>query len=93
MAAGKWTGLVDRNINVGRENWAPDGRAILYQDGTEIRRIAIADRRTEVVANSSDLDLAVGQLGPWIGYTPDGMPMVLLDAGTHDIYALDWVAP
>ena len=27
------------------------------------------------------------------GYTPDGFPMVLLDVGTHDIYALDWEAP
>jgi Tol biopolymer transport system component len=93
MAAGKWAELVGHNTNLGWENWSPDGRAILYQDGTEFRRIAIADRRTEVVANGSDLDLAAGQLGPWVGYTPDGMPMVLLDAGTHDIYALDWDAP
>jgi hypothetical protein len=24
---------------------------------------------------------------------PDGSPLVLLDIGTHDIYALEWDAP
>jgi hypothetical protein len=37
--------------------------------------------------------LAMGLLGPWYGVAPDGSPLVLLDAGTHDIYALDWDAP
>jgi hypothetical protein len=32
-------------------------------------------------------------LGPWFGSTPDGWPVTLLDAGTHDIYALDWETP
>ncbi len=43
--------------------------------------------------NGADLDVVSGVLGAWIGYTPDGSPMVLLDVGTHDIYALDWEAP
>jgi hypothetical protein len=36
---------------------------------------------------------AASVLGEWIGSTPDGTPLVLLDTGTHDIYALDWDAP
>jgi Tol biopolymer transport system component len=95
MAAGKWTELLGKSSTfLGWESWSPDSRSISYQAGTgDILRIAIADRRTEVIANGKSLDLASGFLGPWIGYTPDGLPMVLLDAGTHDIYALDWDAP
>jgi hypothetical protein len=64
-----------------------------YEEGTEIRRIRIADRQTETVANTKNLDREYGFVGSWIGFTPDGSPMVLLDVGTHDIYALDWDAP
>jgi hypothetical protein len=47
----------------------------------------------ETVASTKDVDVAIGFFGPWFGFTPDGSPMILLDAGTHDIYALDWDAP
>jgi hypothetical protein len=40
-----------------------------------------------------DLNIASGPLGQWFGWTPDGAPLFQLDAGTHDIYALDWDAP
>ena len=78
---------------LGWESWSADSRAILCQVGPgEIDRITIADGRREVVTTFSDLPLASGFLGAWIGFTPDASPMVLLDAGTHDIYALDWDA-
>jgi hypothetical protein len=93
-----------RNRHVGRsrqqphrvrgwESWSPDSRFVSYEEGTEIRRIRIADRQTETVANTKNLDRLYGFVGSWIGFTPDGSPMVLLDVGTHDIYALDWDAP
>jgi eukaryotic-like serine/threonine-protein kinase len=93
VASSKWTELMTKGP-VGWEGWSPDSRSISYQSGrAEIRRITIADRRADVVVKAENLDLASGLLGSWIGYTPDGSPMVLLDAGTHDIYALDWDAP
>jgi hypothetical protein len=52
-----------------------------------------ADRQTETVANTKNLDRVYGFVGSWIGFTPDKSPMVLLDVGTHDIHALDWDAP
>jgi Tol biopolymer transport system component/predicted Ser/Thr protein kinase len=74
--------------------WSQDSRAIVCQLGVgEIDRITVADGRREVVTTFSDLPLASGFLGSWIGFTPDASPMVLLDAGTHDIYALDWDTP
>jgi len=29
----------------------------------------------------------------WVGLGPDDTPMVLRNAGSQDIYALDWEAP
>ena len=93
MADNRWTELAHSDTeNVGYESWSADSRSVSYQHGAEMRRIRVGDRRSEVVASIKDLDLASGPLGQWIGWTPDGWPMVLLDAGTHDIYALDWDA-
>ncbi len=94
LATGTWTDLVsNRTASVGWESWSPDSRFVSYEAGTEIRRIRIADRQTETIASTKNLDRVYGFVGSWIGFTPDGSPMVLLDVGTHDIYALDWDAP
>jgi hypothetical protein len=29
----------------------------------------------------------------WLGMAPDDSPLLLRDTGTHEIYALDWLAP
>jgi hypothetical protein len=29
----------------------------------------------------------------WVGLAPDDSPLLVRDAGTQDIYALDWEAP
>jgi eukaryotic-like serine/threonine-protein kinase len=94
VTAGTWTELVPKGSTfLGWEYWAPDSRSVVYQQGNEILRVMIADRRTEAVASIQGLDLAQGLFGWWVGSTPDGSPLVLLDVGTHDIYALDWDAP
>jgi hypothetical protein len=98
VGAGSWTELVPKipksSVFLGWEYWSPDSRSVLYQqEDSEIRRVTIADRRVEVVTSIKGLDIASGLLSAWCGSTPDGSPLVLLDAGTHDIYALDWEAP
>ena len=94
VAAGSWTEIVPKgSVFLGWEYWSPDSRSVVYQQANEIRRVTIADRRIEVVASITGLDVAQGLFGAWFGSTPDGWPLVLLDAGTHDIYALDWEAP
>jgi dipeptidyl aminopeptidase/acylaminoacyl peptidase len=94
VAAGSWTDIVPKSaLFLGWEYWSPDSRSVVYQQQNDIRRVMIADRRIEVVVNIKDLDVAQGLFGTWMGSTPDGSPLVLLDAGTHDIYALDWQAP
>jgi eukaryotic-like serine/threonine-protein kinase len=93
MAGRRWTELVRADQDaIGWESWSTDSRSLTYQQGAEIRRMRIDDRHAEVVASVKDLDLALGPFGFWVGSTPDESPLVLLDAGTHDIYALDWDA-
>jgi len=94
LRGGTWTELVrSASETIGWPRWSPDGRSLVYVQGENIRRISIADRRVDLVVNLKGVGLAMGLLGPWYGSAPDGSPLVLLDAGTHDIYALDWDAP
>jgi hypothetical protein len=67
--------------------WSPDGRHIVAftSDSLSLRMYDIAAQAWS--------DLAPGEFGPWFGALPDGTPLTLVDAGTHDIYALEWEAP
>jgi hypothetical protein len=78
---------------IGWPNWTADGRWLSFQQGDQILRVSTADRHLESVATAPSIDAASGLLGEWIGSMPDGRPLALLDAGSHDIYALDWDAP
>ena len=93
MAAQSWSDLIQTTTFVGWPSWSPDSRSITYEQSPEIRRITIADRHVETLASLRGQSRAIGPVGPWLGAAPDGSPVVLLDAGTHDIYALDWDAP
>jgi hypothetical protein len=88
-----WTDLMPRGASYGWPSWSPDGTSITLITGPDIRRVTIADRHVETIVSLAGLDGAQGPLGPWLGATPDGWPAITLDAGTHDIYALDWDAP
>jgi Tol biopolymer transport system component len=92
VARQKWTDLLTGTF-IGFPRWLPDSRKIQYSDDSEIRRISIADGHVEHVTSIRQLHLEFDFTGPWMGVGPDGSPLELLDAGTHDIYALDWDAP
>jgi eukaryotic-like serine/threonine-protein kinase len=93
VAARTWNELLREQTQISYDGWSPDSRSVLYRRDQEIRRTTVSDHRTEVVASLKGLDIANGSFGDWVGYMPDGTPMLLLDAGSHDIYALDWDAP
>jgi eukaryotic-like serine/threonine-protein kinase len=96
VATRQWTDLVPPG-RYGFPNWTPDGTAVIFRsaasDEIAIKRVTIADRRVETIVDTTGLNQATGFWGTWVGLAADGSPMVLLDAGTHDIYALDWDAP
>jgi eukaryotic-like serine/threonine-protein kinase len=93
VAKHTWTDLMPRGAFYGWPYWSPDSTSITLIAGNDVRRVTIADRHVETVVSLVGLDVAPGQLGPWLGSTPDGWPVTTLEAGTHDIYALDWEAP
>ena len=78
-------------------SWSADSTAVIFVRGLgredAILRVRVSDRKVETVLKGQGLNLVNGFLGFWFGSTPDGWPVVLQDAGTHDIYALDWDAP
>jgi serine/threonine protein kinase/Tol biopolymer transport system component len=96
VTAQKWRDLVPHGESIGWPAWLPDSKVVQYSEGEgDVRRIRIADGQVQVLTTTNNLHLALDPffLGVWQGATPDGAPLVLLDVGTHDIYALDWEAP
>jgi hypothetical protein len=76
-------------------NWSADGQYVYFlhwPDNPAVLRLRIGDRKVEPVADMKDLPLA-GYYGLWLGLAPGDSPMLLRDAGSQDVYALDWEAP
>jgi Tol biopolymer transport system component/DNA-binding winged helix-turn-helix (wHTH) protein len=91
----KWTNLV--NVQVGYPTWSRDSRHIYFDSYSDDKpgfyRVRISDRALEQIASLKGLRRAWGAFDPWSGLAPDDSPLVLRDAGTQEIYALDWQAP
>ncbi|HEV2351484.1 MAG TPA: protein kinase [Terriglobia bacterium] len=90
----KWSELL-KLVGTAFENWSADGRYVYFIHGPDnpgAYRLRISDHKVERVADLKDLPIT-GYMGFWLGLTPDGSPLVLRDAGSQDIYALDWEAP
>jgi Tol biopolymer transport system component/predicted Ser/Thr protein kinase len=90
----KWTQLAQ--TPVGYISWSNDGKAIYFDrpGGTNpaMCRVRINDGKLEQLFSLKNVRL-VGSVGPWSGLSPDGSILMTRDAGTQEIYALDWEAP
>ena len=92
----KWTELAKIGINW--PEWSRQGDYIYFLGSPRggqpggIFRIRISDRKLEEVVILKDFRQAPGW-GNWMGLASDDSPLLLRDAGTQDIYALDWKAP
>ena len=89
----KWTELAKGTL--GDLNWSKDGLYFYVHDysGTgAVIRGRLSDGKTERV-----VDLNFVSTGHWGGSSlalaPDDSPLLLRDAGTQDVYALDWEEP
>jgi serine/threonine protein kinase/Tol biopolymer transport system component len=74
--------------------WSADGRYVYFlrvPDNPAVLRLRVSDRKVERIADLKNLPLS-GFYGSWLALTPVGSPMVLRDAGSQDVYALDWEA-
>jgi len=96
VKAQKWTEVA--KINVAYPEWSRAGDYIYFlgvpkagQPGGAFR-VRISDYKLEQVVNMKDFRQAPGW-GGWAGLGPDDSLLLVRDAGTQDIYALDWEAP
>ncbi len=96
VAGSRWTEL-SRATEIAWPNWSPDSASVLFvmvsSTQRDIRRVEIATGAVSVVVETTGRNQLTGFAGRWLGVTADGGPMIALDAGTHDIYALEWDAP
>jgi hypothetical protein len=85
---------------IGLPQWSRDSKYLyFYYSGLSERnlpngiyRLRIGDRKLEVVQTQNRFQ-QTGFGGGWTGLAPDGSPLVLRNAATQEIYALDWEAP
>jgi hypothetical protein len=83
-------------IGVERHFWSADGEYVYSQSPWYLRphrlvhRVRVRDRKVEEVVSLRDVRWAWGNVGHWLGLTPDGSLLLLRDLSIHHIYALDW---
>ena len=89
-----WTELVKGNTMT-YIHWSHDAKYIyIRSSGSGISRVRISDGKTEQVVSLNRIRLTGAWGGAWwFGLAPDDSPLVLRDAGTQEIYALDWETP
>ena len=76
-------------------NWSGDSQYIYSKDQTgqdSVVRVRIKDGKIDRLVNLKNYVLT-GLGGGAVSVAPDGSPLLLLDRGTQDVYALDWIAP
>jgi len=86
----KWSELAERTFG-GFPNWSKDGHYIYVfgENGKGVVRVRIGDRQIERVADLKSFT-QTGLVGRSLALAPDDSLLLLRNAGTHDVYALDW---
>ena len=91
----KWSYLL--NHNVGMAHWSTDSKYVYFDTGTSaeqaIYRVRLTDHKLEPVASLKNFRRTVLPWISWMGLTPDGSPLLMRDAGSQEVYALDFDAP
>ena len=92
VATQKWVELA--RLEIGYPNWSRDSKFIFFDAGGKqpaLYRVRISDRKVEQLVNLTNIR-RTGTFA-WTGLALDDSPVLLRDAGTDEIYALDWQAP
>jgi eukaryotic-like serine/threonine-protein kinase len=93
----KWSELGVQHV--GFIEWSRDSQSICYFASPPapavpgVYRIRVADHKVGLVASTKALRTAGGFFSTWYGLAPDDSPLTVRDAGSQEIYALDWEAP
>ena len=76
-------------------NWSHDGQYlyILDQSGSgAVLRVRVSDHKVERVVDLADFK-TTGRYRGSLSLAPDGSPLLLRQAGTHNVYAIDLIKP
>ncbi len=85
--------------NAGWQEWSRDSKSVIFvlaerpNSSPRIFRVRIADRKLEEILSLKDVPLRAGLFGAWCGVTPDDSPLMLRDAASQEVYALDVQLP
>jgi eukaryotic-like serine/threonine-protein kinase len=88
---GKWSDLL-AGISFGFPNWSRDGQYVYFirfPEKAAVFRIRISDKKIEQIVDLKDFTPA-GFFSVWLGLAPDESPLMMRDAGTQDVYSIDW---
>jgi len=89
----KWSALAKGNF--GYPCWSRDGQCVYFlqlASDQGVLRVGIRDGRLEQVASLKAFQMT-GYWGLWFALTPDDSPLLLKDAGTHEIVSMEWHEP
>jgi len=89
----KWTEL--SKSSAGWPTFSKDGQYLYFVDysGTgALLRVRLSNHTVEKAVDLKSF-VTTGTYGNWFALAPDGSPISLRDAGTTDVYSLDWEEP
>ena len=90
----KWVQLTTGTISW--LNWSKDGKYLIVYDGVHPRavvlKVRLSDHKVEPIADLKNF-ATTGRYGYSLTVAPDDSPLLLRDAGTYDVYSLDWQEP
>jgi Tol biopolymer transport system component len=93
LQANQWNELAQGSF--GWLNWSKDGQYVYLLDQSgkgAVIRVRIRDHTKESVVDLTKFK-TTGRYRGSLALTPDDSPLLLREAGTQDIYALDWANP
>jgi serine/threonine protein kinase len=76
--------------------WSHDGQWIHFVTASGVRtwyRVRVRDRKLEQLYSNKQAGRLIQARDMWTGLAPDDCILSLRDAGTREIYALEWEAP
>jgi Tol biopolymer transport system component/DNA-binding winged helix-turn-helix (wHTH) protein len=87
----RWTQLAEQVVL--HQIWSRDGSLIYFQSKDGVYRVRISDRKIERIVGWEEFQRPnVLSLG-FVWLAPDDSPLLVVEQGIADIYALEWEAP
>ena len=89
----KWN--VIANGSFSWPGWSKDGQHVYVYENREhaVLKIGVQDHKTEKAVDLKNFHSTGFYGGTGLALAPDDSPLLLRDAGTQDVYTLDWEAP